>query len=122
MYRTGDVVCASYGDFNGEKRVGIFLVLYNERQDRCYSSSHSNLMVCKVTTNNFQGDSYVVKLYKGEANLTDDCLVNLSKIHTFTSEQAYKLLGRLSPATMVRVFKEYHKFQEEVSAQIMELF
>ena len=34
MYRTGDIVCVSYGDFNGDKRVGIFLILYNEKQGK----------------------------------------------------------------------------------------
>ena len=45
MYRTGDIVCVSYGDFNGDKRVGIFLILYNEKQDRSYSSNHTSPII-----------------------------------------------------------------------------
>lgn len=122
MYRVGDIVCISYGDFKGDKRVGIFLIIYSERQDRSYSSAHSNIICAKLTTNNFQGDSYVVKINKGEANLQEDCLVNLSKIHTFTNERAYKLIGTLDSKRMTQVFKEMHKFNSEMEAQIMEMF
>lgn len=122
MYRTGDIVCVSYGDFNGEKRVGIFLILYNEKQDRSYSSGHSNIVCAKLTTNNFQGDGYVVRLYKGDSGLQEDCFVNLSKLHTFTNERAYKHIGRLEPSRMVKVFKELIKFHQEMENQIMENF
>ena len=122
MYRTGDIVCLSYGDFTGNRRVGVFLILYNEKQDRSYSSSHSNIICAKLTTNNFRGDSYVVRLHKGDSGLQEDCLVNLSKLHTFTNDRAYKLIGRLEPKDMSRVFKEFMKFQQEISNQIMELF
>ena len=122
MYRTGDIVCVSYGDFNGDKRVGIFLILYNEKQDRSYSSNHTNVVCAKLTTNNFQGDSYVVRLYKGESGLQDDCFVNLSKLHTFTYERIYKRIGNLSPSRMVKIYKELQKFHNEMNAQLMELF
>ena len=122
MYRTGDIVCGSYGDFNGDTRVGLFLVIYNEKQDRHYSSNHSNILCAKLTTNNFQGDGYVVRLYKGDSGLQEDCFVNLSKLHTFTNERAYKLIGRLEPSRMVKIFKEFNKFNQEICNQMMELF
>jgi mRNA-degrading endonuclease toxin of MazEF toxin-antitoxin module len=122
VYRTGDIVCISYGDFNGETRVGIFLIVYNEKQDRHYTSSHSNILCAKITTNSFQGDGYTARLKKGEANLQEDCLVSLSKLHTFTNERAYKLIGRLEPYRMSQIFKEYHKFNQEIENQLMELF
>jgi len=122
MYRTGDVVCASYGDFNGDKRVGIFVVLYSEKQDRTYSGTHSNYVCAKITTNNLIGDGYTVRLNKGEANLENDCLVNVSKFHTFTSNQIYKLLGRLSQRSAMLIFKEHRKFNQELEEQMLELF
>ena len=76
-YKVGDVVCANYGNFNGEKTVGIFLIIYSERQDRIYSDGHSNFNACKITTNNFMGDSYTVRLYEGDANLENPSLVNI---------------------------------------------
>lgn len=122
MYRTGDIVCISYGDFNGDKRVGIFIILYSEKQDRNYSSNHTNIICAKLTTSNPQGDSYVVKLHKGEGNLQEDCFVNLGKIHTFTYERAYKKIGSLAPTKMSKVFKEFRRFNQEIESQLMELF
>ena len=122
MYRTGDVVCASYGDFEGTKRVGVFFIMYSEKQDRTYSGNHSNYVCVKLTTNNFLGDGYTVKINKGEANLENDCLVNVSKIHTFTHSQIYKLVGRMSEKMSMRIYKEYKRFQQEMEEQMLELF
>ena len=120
-YTVGDVVCANYGNFNGEKTVGIFLIIYSEKQDRIYSDGHSNLNACKITTNNFMGDSYTVRLYEGDANLENSCLVNISKIHTLTREQVYKKIGTLKQDKMLKVYKELRNFNSEVESQIMEV-
>lgn len=120
-YKVGDVVCANYGNFNGEKTVGIFLIIYSEKQDRIYSDGHSNLNACKITTNNFMGDSYTVRLYEGDANLENSSLVNISKIHTLTREQVYKKIGTLKQDKMLKVYKELRNFNSEVESQIMEV-
>lgn len=120
-YKVGDVVCANYGNFNGEKTVGIFLIIYSERQDRIYSDGHSNFNACKITTNNFMGDSYTVRLYEGDANLENSCLVNVSKVHTLTRDQVYKKLGSLKQDKMLKVYKELRNFNQEVESQIMEV-
>ena len=120
-YKVGDVVCGNYGNFNGEKTVGIFLIIYSERQDRIYSDGHSNLNAVKITTNNFLGDSYTVRLYEGDANLENSCLVNVSKVHTLTRDQVYKKLGTLKQDKMLKVYKELRNFNQEVESQIMEV-
>ena len=120
-YKVGDVVCANYGNFNGEKTVGIFLIIYSERQDRIYSDGHSNFNACKITTNNFMGDSYTVRLYEGDANLENSCSVNVSKVHTLTRDQVYKKLGSLKQDKMIKVFKELKNFNNEVESQVMEV-
>ena len=94
-YKVGDVVCAKYGNFAGEQTVGIFLIIYSEKQDRIYSDGHSNFNAVKITTNNFLGDSYTVRLYEGDANLETNCLINISKIHTLSRDQVYKKIGTL---------------------------
>lgn len=119
-YKVGDVVCATYGNFEGEKVVGIFLIIYSERQDRIYSDGHSNYNAVKITTNNFLGDSYTVRLYQGDANLESNCLVNISKVHTLSKDQVYKKLGSLQNNKMLKVFKELRNFNNEVESQIME--
>lgn len=122
LIRTGDIVCVSYADFEGEKQVGIFLVLYSEKQDRHYIGNKSNLLAAKVTSNSFQADNYSVKLLKGESNLDKDCLVCLSKLHTFLPKQVYKRIGSVSQSRMINIYKEYKRFLNETDAQLFELF
>lgn len=120
MIKSGDIVCATYGDFNGEKRVGVFLVIYSERFDRIYTSGHTNLTCAKITTNNLLGNSYTVRIKKGDANMDNECLVNLSKLHTFTKEQVYKTIGTVNADTMLKVFKEVRAFNNEVEQQLLD--
>lgn len=121
-YKVGDVVCANYGGFDGEKKIGIFLIIYSEKQDRIYTYGHSNFNAIKITTNNFLGDSYTVRIYAGDGNLESNCLANISKIHTLSKEQVYKKLGTLKNTTMLKVFKEMRNFNNEVDSQLMETF
>lgn len=120
IYRVGDIVCANYNGFNGEEKVGIFLIVYSEKQDRMYTNGHTNLTCAKVTTNNLLGNGYTVRLKQGEANLETDCIINLSKQHVFTKEQVYKKLGSISANSMFKVFKEIRAFNNEVEQQILE--
>ena len=118
--KTGDVVCVNYHNFDGEKATGIFLIIYSERFDRVYTNGHTNINCVKITTNNFQGNSYSVLLRKGNANLDKDCLANLSKVFTFKKEQVFKKLGTLDGRTMLNIFKELRAFNQEVENQILE--
>ena len=118
-YDTGDIVCANYNDFNGESKIGIFLIIYSEREDRIYTNGHTNLNCVKVTTNNLLGNSYTVRIKKGEANLDKECIANLSKTHTLIKEQIYKKIGTLSSNTMFNVFKELRAFNNEVEQQVL---
>lgn len=119
--KTGDVVCVNYHNFSGEKATGIFLVIYSERFDRVYTNGHTNINCVKITTNNFQGNSYAVILRKGNANLDKDCLANISKVYTFKKEQVFKKLGTLDGRTMLNIFKELRAFNHEVENQVLEI-
>lgn len=116
----GDIVCADYNSFTGEPKVGLFLIIYNERQDRLYTTGHTNLNCVKITTNNLLGNGYTVRIKNGEGGLGNDCLINLSKTHVFTKEQIYKKIGSLSSKSMFNVFKELRAFNSEVEQQILE--
>lgn len=116
----GDIVCANYNGFDGEPKVGLFLIIYNERQDRLYTTGHTNLNCVKITTNNLLGNGYTVRIKNGEGGLENDCLINLSKTHVFTKEQIYKKIGSLSSKSMFNVFKELRAFNSEVEQQILE--
>lgn len=116
----GDIVCANYNGFDGEPKVGLFLIIYNERQDRLYTTGHTNLNCVKITTNNLLGNGYTVRIKSGESGLENDCLINLSKTHVFTKEQIYKKIGSLSSKSMFNVFKELRAFNNEMEQQILE--
>lgn len=116
----GDIVCANYNGFDGEPKVGLFLIIYNERQDRLYTTGHTNLNCVKITTNNLLGNGYTVRIKNGEGGLENDCLINLSKTHVFTKEQIYKKIGSLSSKSMFNVFKELRAFNNEMEQQILE--
>lgn len=116
----GDIVCVNYNGFDGSPKVGIFLIVYSERQDRIYTNGHTNLTCVKITTNNLLGNSYTVRIKAGEANLENDCIINISKLHTFTKEQIYKKIGTLGSNQMFNVFKEMRSFNNEVEQQILE--
>lgn len=118
--KSGDIICGAYGDFQGKKRVGIFLVIYSEKRDRTYTGYNTNYQVAKITTNNLLGDSYTVRLHEGEANLLNDCIVTIGKNHTFANKQIYKKIGTLSPKVMTFVYKEYFRYQTEISRQILQ--
>lgn len=120
-YKVGDVIIAKYNDFDGNERKGIFLVIYNERQDRSYASNHSNLTCAKITTNGLVCDNYVVKLKQGDGNLEKDCMVNLSKIHTLSVDKVIGRFGSLNRNIMTRILKTYTRFNNEVMTQIMDL-
>ncbi len=111
----------NYHNFDGEKATGIFLITYSERFDRVYTNGHTNITCVKITTNNFQGNSYSVLLRKGNANLDKDCLANLSKVFTFRKEQVFKKIGTLDGRTMLNVFKELRAFNNEVENQVLEV-
>lgn len=120
MYRVGDIISVSYGDFEGNPRVGLFLIIYGERQDRSYSSNHSNLTCAKITSNAVLGDAYMCKLYQGEGDLNCTSFVNLSKLQTFEERQVIKRIGTLRNTTMLRVFKEFKRFNRELEQQILD--
>lgn len=118
--RTGDIVCVKYSGFDGKERNGIFLIVYSERQDRVYTNGHTNINCVKITTNNLLGNGYTVRLRAGDGNVNEDCIVNLSKQHTFLKEQVIKKIGTLTGNTMFNIFKELRAFNNEVEQQIME--
>ena len=119
-YKAGDVVCANYGKFDGSTGVGVFLVMYNERSDRQYSNNKNNLICCKITTNNLLGDSYTVRIRQGEANMNEESLVNISKLHVLANDQVFKYIGSLSGNKMIMIFKEYNRFNSELERQLLE--
>ena len=56
VLRPGTIVCACYGDFDCNKRVGIFCVLYDEQLDGMLNNN--NVTAIKITTS-MRGAIYI---------------------------------------------------------------
>lgn len=119
-YKPGDIILANYGKFDGNNGVGLFVILYCEAYDRRYISNKDNVICAKITTNNLLGDSYVVRIRQGEANIKEESLVNISKLHVLANNQITRIIGSLSPNKMTMIYKEYHNFNSEIERQILE--
>lgn len=116
----GAVVCSKYNTFGGEEAIGIFIVLYDEQSDSSIFEK-KNVLALKLSTKGTCVSNYSVEVDRKLNNfLNNDCIACCSKIHILhKSEQIYKVLGYLHPATYHKVFKIYMKFNSEVVSQLV---
>lgn len=118
VLRPGTILCASYTDFQGNKQVGIFCVLYDEQLDSS-NNFKGNIVALKVTTSYNMIVNYCVPLNDGRNDFFDkDCIALCSKVHTMEKEQVYKILGTLHPYTLRQVYKVYRRFVTELERQM----
>lgn len=116
----GSVVCASIGDFNGNKKIALFLVLYDEQNDNG-TIDDKNVIALKLSTQTTCANNYIVPIDSKTNDFLDkNCVACCSKLHTLHKvSNIYKLLGVVSPNTLKRVYKVYTKFQNELNNQIL---
>ena len=117
VLRPGTIVCACYGDFDCNKRVGIFCVLYDEQLDGMLNNN--NVTAIKITTSMRGAMNYSVPIFKDkEPFLDQDCYALCSKVHTLSKQQTYKILGVLSKNSMFQIYKIYNKYSRSMLTQI----
>lgn len=119
-FNVGDIVLATYRDFSDTLKNGIFLIIYNEKQDRSYSSGHGNIICAKITTQ-LDVDTYCVKVKQGDLNLDKNCVINVSKTTVFKTDSVLKIIGHCDRYYMKNILKAYLRFTSEVQRQIMDL-
>jgi hypothetical protein len=119
LLKPGTIVCANYADFQGNKLVGLFLVLYDEQIDASHNYK-GNITAVKVTTSLNMCSNYCVCLKEEGVNdfLDKDCFALCSKVITLDKEQVYKVLGCLHPRTLRQVYKCYRRYETEVERQL----
>ena len=118
VLKPGSIVCASYGDFEGNKQVGIFCVLYDEQLDST-NTFKNNVVALKVSTSYNMITNYCVPLNDGKNPFFDkDCMALCSKVHLLDKDQIYKQLGVLHPYTLRQVYKVYRRFETELERQM----
>lgn len=116
----GTVVCSKYNTFQGEEKIGIFIILYDEQTDNSILDD-KNVLAFKLSTKSTCVSNYSVPIDTKLNNFLDnDCIACCSKLHTLhKKQQIYKVIGMLHPATYHRVFKVYNKFNNEIMSQLI---
>lgn len=118
----GTIVCARYNDFDGEERIGLFCVLYDEQLDTNVPTKKNTVCV-KVSTQTTLVSNYSVQVNMEDNKFLDNpCIVCCSKVHLLHKESnIYKILGFLNKGTLKQVVKTYFKFSNEVERQMMDI-
>lgn len=117
----GTIVCASYEDFDGVKRVGLFCILYDEQLDGSISEKR-NVVACKVSSQvTLAADYSCMVSAQRNAFFDKPCMVCTSKVRVLDKvKNVYKILGQLDSYTFARVVKTYVKFSNEVNRQLLD--
>lgn len=116
----GTVVCSNYNTFDGEQKVGLFLILYDEQNDNSLIDD-KNVVALKISTKSTCIPNYSVPIDTQLNNFVDNnCIICCSKVHTLhKKQQIYKVLGRLHPATYHKAFKVFMRFNNALTSQLI---
>ena len=117
----GTIICSTYGNWNDEKVVGIFCVLYDESLDGNIFDK-DNILAVKVSSQNTLASNYSCKINTAFNQFMDkNCIVCCSKVHLLhKSKQVYKVLGQLDKHTYARVVKTYISYAHSVERQLLD--
>lgn len=114
----GTVVASNYVTLNGEHKVGLFLVIYDEQLDAS-NNFKGNVLAFKITTSYKMITNYCVPLLDDYTNfLEKDCAALCSKIILLDKANIFNVIGELHPYTFRQVFKCYKRFESELNRQI----
>ena len=115
----GAVVCSKYNTFEGERKVGIFMILYDEQTDGSITED-KNVLALKLSTKGTCVSNYSMQIDRKLNNFLEcDCIACVSKIHTLhKKEQIYKIIGYLHPATYHKLYKIYMRFNNQLITQL----
>lgn len=116
----GTIVCSNYNSFDGDDRVGIFIVMYDEQSDM-QTISTRNVLALKLSSKSTCVENYTVEINKRDCDfLQTSSICCCSKIHILhKQEQVYKVLGQVSPIVYKKIYKTFMKFQNALNNQII---
>ena len=116
----GTVIISSYLDFEGKKRLGDFVVLYDEALDDANNHKY-NIVAIKITTSQKQLGAYTVPLTYDNKNtfFNESSFACCSKLHVINKAKVKGVLGVLDTETYLNIFKTFEKFQHEISRQLI---
>lgn len=116
----GSVICSKYNCFDGENRVGIFVVLYDEQSD-IQTISSKNIIAVKLSSKNTCVENYAVEINKKSCDfLQESSICCCSKIHVLhKQDQVYKILGQLPTSVYKSIYKTFTRFQNVLNNQML---
>lgn len=116
----GSVVCASIGDFEGNKKIAMFLVLYDEKQDSSVVGN-DDVIALKITSKDIYKSKYLYNITKNRYDFLDkNCLVCCNNLHTLNKiTNVYKIIGKLDKEDLYNVCNLYNQFNNELLRQLM---
>ena len=117
----GTIVLAKYNRFDGMLTDGIFCVLYDEQLDQNVFTK-KNIVAVKLSTRLTTVSNYTVQVDMDKNTfLKNPSVVCCSKTHTLHKEQqVYGILGTLDPHTYTKVYKNYLRFINEITRQVVD--
>ena len=119
VYKSGTVVIANYVNFKGEKKQGVFMILYDEALDNV-TDSVMNVTAIKITTQLSMVGNYTVNLKNEDSDFfKHDSLASCSKIHTIHKNQIVGVIGILGEKTYKKVYTGIRKFLNEIDRQML---
>ena len=114
----GAVVNVEYAGLDNITRRGICLVIYNEGEDQ-QTFDNNNILVMKITSQ-MSDCPYKVRLYKDKYDfLKLDSYVLISKLQITDISSVVYHLGFIDNNDMMKIFKTYTKFKNEMERQML---
>ena len=114
----GDVVLCTYSNFDNEKEIGLFAVVYDNSLDE--NTPHKdNFMGCKITSQNQWQYPYYVNVPKGCGNLDYDSRLACSLLHMIHKKNIIRVVGHLSKRKIREMRKKLQKFEKDVDKMFM---
>ena len=112
------IVCANYTNLDNEKKVGIFLVIYDEYNDG-KTNGGSNVLALKITSHVDVNCLYKLPI---ESKLLDlDSVVIYSKFYTINKKNIFKVIGTAPHRLINNIESGIYYFMGQVYKQ-MRLF
>lgn len=117
--KAGSIVKHFYKTFDGESRIGLFLIIYDEKYD-CSIVANDNLLGLKITSTS-RDLHYDVELKKANNPCLDHTSYVMCSKPLVMSIRNLEVIGEVCPFDMLSVFSSYRRFQSQIEIQLTDL-
>lgn len=116
----GDVVLSEYYKLDGSKGIGLFLVVYCEKNDTSISRGNStNITGLKITSQADSVDNYSVVLPQDKITFLDKTSFVMCNKPSSLSSSGIKTLGRVYGPYLKQIFRTFKGYLTELERQML---